>query len=73
MQFSLVFVFAFLIFFSIFSIYLAPSGAKYCEKGAVNQSAASAASLDCEKGALNFGNACLLAPEGTKNQHFIGF
>ena len=30
---------------------------RYCGKGAVNQSAASAASLDCEKGALNFGNA----------------
>ena len=33
-------------FFDIFSINLAASAAKYCEKGAVNQSAASAASLD---------------------------
>ena len=32
-----------------FSIYLAASVAKYCEKGVVNQSAASAASPDCVK------------------------
>ena len=35
--------------FCIFSINLAASAAKYCEKGAVNQSAASAASPDSVK------------------------
>ena len=39
----------FLYFLNIFAINLAASAAKYCEKGAVNQSAASAGSPDSIK------------------------
>ena len=58
-------------FLIFFLKYLAAIAAKYCAKEDVNQSAAGAASPEMGKGS-NFWKCWFLAPDGAKNQHFLG-